>query len=311
MYKITGADGKEYGPVSMEQVRRWIRENRVNAQTKVQPEGATEWQLLGSLPEFADALAAKTASTAPPTPDSLLAHDYEFNISECLGRSWELLTNNFGPIFGGTAICLLIILGLGLMGSIPFIGVFFSIASMIITGPLMGGVYYFLLKNVRGQSVEVAEVFDGFRRGFGSLLACNIVMGLLIGISSLPGAAMLIIAIILMVKAQTVVAGLLILALLGFIVMIVPSIYLSVSWFFAMPLIMDKGLDFWPAMEVSRKMIGKHWGTTFAFLIVCGLINFAGLCACCVGIFFSTPWTFTAFMVAYDRMFPATGRPAA
>ncbi len=64
-YKIVGADGKEYGPVTAEQVRQWIAEGRANAETKVQPEGATEWQALGSVAEFADALATKPAPIAP------------------------------------------------------------------------------------------------------------------------------------------------------------------------------------------------------------------------------------------------------
>ena len=33
MYKIIGTDGRPYGPVSAEEIRRWIAENRVNAQT--------------------------------------------------------------------------------------------------------------------------------------------------------------------------------------------------------------------------------------------------------------------------------------
>ena len=41
MYKIIGADLKEYGPVSVEQLRQWISEGRVNAQTKVQAADAT------------------------------------------------------------------------------------------------------------------------------------------------------------------------------------------------------------------------------------------------------------------------------
>jgi hypothetical protein len=41
MYKITGADGKVYGPVTVEQVRTWISESRANAQTKVLLEGTT------------------------------------------------------------------------------------------------------------------------------------------------------------------------------------------------------------------------------------------------------------------------------
>jgi hypothetical protein len=65
-YKIIGADGKEYGPVTSEQVRQWLNEGRANAQTKVQPEGATEWQALGNVAEFADVFAARPATIAPP-----------------------------------------------------------------------------------------------------------------------------------------------------------------------------------------------------------------------------------------------------
>ena len=53
MYKIIGADQKEYGPVTAEQLRQWLAEGRVGAQTQVLPEGATEWKSLGTLPEFA------------------------------------------------------------------------------------------------------------------------------------------------------------------------------------------------------------------------------------------------------------------
>ncbi len=62
MYKIIGTDGQQYGPVIAEQLRRWIAENRVNAQTPVQPEGAQDWKALVMLPEF----AADLLKPAPP-----------------------------------------------------------------------------------------------------------------------------------------------------------------------------------------------------------------------------------------------------
>jgi hypothetical protein len=69
MYKIIGADQKEYGPISAEQLRQWLAEGRVNAQTRVLPEGATEWNALGSLPEFAAVLPGPApAPPAIPTP---------------------------------------------------------------------------------------------------------------------------------------------------------------------------------------------------------------------------------------------------
>ena len=67
MYRVLGADGKEYGPVTGEVLRRWITEGRANAQTKVKPEGGTDWQTLASVPEFEAALGV-AAGALPPLP---------------------------------------------------------------------------------------------------------------------------------------------------------------------------------------------------------------------------------------------------
>jgi TM2 domain-containing membrane protein YozV len=66
MYRIIGKDGQQYGPVTAEQLRGWIAENRANAQTLVQTDGSQEWKPLGSLPEFAADLKPPPVSTAAP-----------------------------------------------------------------------------------------------------------------------------------------------------------------------------------------------------------------------------------------------------
>ena len=77
MYKISGTDGKEYGPVSIEQLRQWIAEGRVNSQTRVQEAGAGEWKTAAEFPELGFAPIAGTAvggaSSPPviPTPRSV------------------------------------------------------------------------------------------------------------------------------------------------------------------------------------------------------------------------------------------------
>lgn len=58
MYRIIGGDQKEYGPVSADEVRRWISERRLQATSLVQAEGAAEWQPLSHYLEFANALAS-------------------------------------------------------------------------------------------------------------------------------------------------------------------------------------------------------------------------------------------------------------
>jgi TM2 domain-containing membrane protein YozV len=67
MYKIIGTDGRQYGPVSAEQIRRWLAENRVHAQTLVQTEGAPDWKPLSSLPEFAAELNSVPPPIVPPS----------------------------------------------------------------------------------------------------------------------------------------------------------------------------------------------------------------------------------------------------
>jgi prepilin-type processing-associated H-X9-DG protein len=67
MYRILGADGKEYGPVTAEVLRQWISQGRANARTQVKPEGGAEWQTLASVPEFEPAFVA-APSAAPPQP---------------------------------------------------------------------------------------------------------------------------------------------------------------------------------------------------------------------------------------------------
>jgi len=66
MHKIIGADGQQYGPVNLDQMRRWMAENRVRLETLVQAEGSTEWKSLDSFPELAAELRSAPPSFAPP-----------------------------------------------------------------------------------------------------------------------------------------------------------------------------------------------------------------------------------------------------
>lgn len=75
MYKILGADGRQYGPVTAEQLRRWIVEGRANADTQTLAEGSAEWKPLGSLPEF----AASFRLPVPPAASPVITHHRKTN----------------------------------------------------------------------------------------------------------------------------------------------------------------------------------------------------------------------------------------
>src|ERR1043165_3074725 len=139
MYRILGGDGKEYGPVSAEQLRQWVREGRANALTQVKAEGATQWQALGSLPELGEIFGAAPGVpptlggfSAVPAPGPLHDGEYELDIFGCLNRAWTVLSANLWLVVGGVAIYLLIVGGLAGFARIPLIGLLFSIASLII-----------------------------------------------------------------------------------------------------------------------------------------------------------------------------------
>jgi hypothetical protein len=63
MYKIVGADQKEYGPVTKEQLQSWIAQGRANATTIVSLDGGP-WKQLSTFPE----LAALLTAAPPPAP---------------------------------------------------------------------------------------------------------------------------------------------------------------------------------------------------------------------------------------------------
>ena len=315
MYRIIGGDQKEYGPISAEVLRQWAAEGRVSGQTSVWSEGATEWKPLSAFPEFADLLASMAPasgalpppSAQPGLPPDIFTRDYDLDIGRCISDAWNLTKSNLGTICGGVALFVLIQIVIGVLAQIPIVGLVFSVGNLIISGPLMGGVYYFLLKAIRRQPADIGDVFAGFRLAFGQLLLGYIVAALLAGLAAVPGAAIMAFPIIMMVRHHAVEAGPLLLAMAGFVIAIIPAVYLSTSWMFSLPLIIDRQMEFWPAMSASRRMVGKHWWLVFGLVVVCGLINMVGFMVCCVGIFISLPVVFGAMMYAYESIFSAPG----
>ena len=247
MYRIIGGDQKEYGPVTGDELRRWLAEGRLNGQSLARAEGATEWKPLASFPEFADALrgqAGQAPTAATPIPPlnaeawsgQVLAGQPEVQIGRCLSRSWDLLKANFCLLFGATFLVWLI----GVVCErIPLVG----LGYLVLRGVLYGGLYLIFLKRIRGQPASVGEVFVGFRLAFVQLMLVGLVSALLAGI--------------------------------GFCFCFLPWLYLTVAWVFSIPLVADKGLEFWSAMELSRKVVTRVWFPMFGLLLLAFLPTIA------------------------------------
>jgi uncharacterized membrane protein len=321
-YLIIGGDGKEYGPVTDADVRLWLAEGRLNAQSQAKAESDAEFRALAQFPEFASAFAPSSApaTIAPPKSTAeFLENDYELDLGGCITRGWELVKNNMGVLFVGTLLYLLIEGVVGGLANIPVIGPLISIANFVCSGPLMGGVYYLFIRVNRGERAEAGEIFSGFRRAFGQLFLGVLVTGLLVGLCMIPFVILLVIKFIPLagqfqnwhpgtVPDQATIDAIksLVFATLPVaLVCAIPATYLSVCWKFTLPLIIDKQLDFGAAMKASWKMVNQHWWLVFGLVILISLVNLAGFCACCIGMLFTIPIGFAALMIAYETIFCA------
>lgn len=355
MYKIIGADQKEYGPFTAAQIAQWIAENRANGQTRVQAEGSAEWRALSSFPEFAAALAGGAApppagaaaavpssGTAPTAEEILSRGDDLFRIGSCVSRGWELLKANFGAVFGGTLLFLIFLIFIGMLkvffigmlkvfGNIPIVGWIVNAVGLVVPGPLSGGLYRLYLKCVRNQDTGLGEIFSGLRSGFLQLVLAYIVPGLMVTLAALPGlivcgASLATIGLTIGLanlkqilsnagpgSAQSLLdlsSPLSVMLLAGgMLLAFVPAIYFSICWMFTLALVADRDMDFWQAMQLSRSVVKKHWGSAFCLSLVIFLINVAGVLACCIGLLVSIPIGFGTFLYAYEDIFgPRAGQ---
>lgn len=321
-YLIIGGDGKEYGPITDAELRKWIGEGRLNAQSLAKAESDAEFRALAQFPEFADTYAQPAApgTIAPPASAADFAErDYELDLGGCIARGWALVKDNLGLLFVGTLLYMLIEGAVGGLANIPKIGPLFSIANFICSGPLLGGVFYLFIRVNRGEPAEVGDIFSGFRRAFGQLFLGVLVPGLLAGLCMIPFIVMFIIKLIpLLGQLQHLHPGtpldpatidalksVLFTTLPVALVCAIPATYLAVCWKFTLPLIVDRQMDFGAAMKASWKMVNKHWWQVFGLMILISLLNLAGLCACCVGVLFTIPVGFAALMIAYETIFNA------
>jgi uncharacterized membrane protein len=317
-YTIIGGDGKQYGSISGDDVRKWISEGRLNEQSMTKAENDAEFRALGKFPEFADAFASDAAgSGAPPSPAGSVdwsARDYDLDIGGCVSRGWELFKENMGVLFVGALIYMLIEVAIGGLARIPFIGAVFSIANFVISGPLMGGVLYLFIRVIRREPAEIGDIFSGFRRAFAQLFLGTLVQGLLIGVCMIPFLIVFFLKFIPLgghlqsgsaPDKETLVAieSALLASLPVLLLCAIPATYLGVCWRFTLPLIIDKRMDFWTAMGTSRKMVHKHWWQIFGLVVLISLLNIAGLCACCIGVLFTIPIGIAALMFAYETIF--------
>ncbi len=93
-----------------------------------------------------------------------------------------------------------------------------------------------------------------------------------------------------------IITGVLMLVMIyvGCLLLLLPGIYLMIAYALALPLVIERGLSPWQALETSRKAISQHWFKVLGLNLVLGLI--VGLSAIPLGI--GMIWTVPLWAIA-------------
>jgi uncharacterized membrane protein len=190
---------------------------------------------------------------------------------------------------------------------IPVIG---AIIQLVISGPIMGGLWMLYVKTIRNEEPRFGDAFSGFGPRFGSLLGAYLVPSVLAGLCMAPFLIAMAVLFIIPAAAAGQSGGTPNIGAVSFVILIATGlpaflamIYLSIAWLFALPLVADKGLGFWAAMNLSRRMVNKHFWTTLLLMIVCWLIAVVSFLACGIGFLVGGPVAALTVAWHYQRTF--------
>ncbi len=248
-------------------------------------------------PVLFTAAAARAGRDPKQLERLLLTRAADLKIGACLRRGWRLVKAHPGACMAGTGLTLLI----GTVANLaPYYG---AVVSLGLTGAVVGGFHWFLLRGLRGNQPRLADL----RVALSPLFVPVMLAG---AIADFPREF----AIWLLRNAHRLFAGAsaddlrFLYELLG--VLILPAVYLFVSWWFARVLVIDKGLDFWPALELSRKVVTRHWLKIMLLMLANAAVGLTGILLLGVGLLLTLPVGVAANLAAYEVLFGTQEDPA-
>ena len=224
-----------------------------------------------------------------------IAGDYEFSIGATLSEAWNKTSGAKGTmILAGILYIVAImvvsfILQFVMLKLIPldnnpsqamiFGSIFVQqIVLNLVVLPIVMGMFILGLRRSVDAPISAFSVFDYFGKTF-SLLLTMVLMYIMV--------------------------------VIGLLLLVVPGIYLMVAYFMAMPLVVEKGLSPWQALEASRKAVSKRWFGFLGFYIVMMLIMLVSMIPLGIGLIWTMPMFLIAWGILYRNMFGCEAKTAA
>jgi uncharacterized membrane protein len=159
------------------------------------------------------------------------------------------------------------------LGNYVLLALVFTVLSsavpVILQGPMIAGLHIFTMKKLMGRRAEFADLFTGFNY-FVPTLVASIVIGLFV--------------------------------FAGTLLCVIPGLVVAAMYKFTYLFIVDKRMDFWPAMQASHEIVKRDYVGFTLFLLLLVLVDILGVLCCVVGILVALPVTFAAITVAYKEI---------
>lgn len=223
-------------------------------------------------------LETKQHSPVGGSLEGALAGDFSWSIGEVIQEAWRLQNGAKLPIWGAVILYYLAIFAVsflfGMIGSVlpdVFISVAVSqVAIGLVTWPMCAGLAMIGIHRAAGLPVRATMVFDYYPK-------------------TLP------IFVLYLVVAVAIVAG--------FMLLIVPGIYLMIALSLALPLLIEKNLSIGAALTTSLKVVNKCWFRVFGLFFIMTLLIGVSMIPFGIGLIWTLPMMMLTYGIIYRDMF--------
>jgi uncharacterized membrane protein len=151
-----------------------------------------------------------------------------------------------------------------------------SLVPFVLQGPMILGFHIVCWKVILGRRADFADLFKGFNY-FVPALVAFILISLFTG--------------------------------LGVLACIVGALVVGAMFQFTYLFIVDRKMDFWPAMQASHDVVKQDYlgFTLFVLTLIC--VHILGLLACLIGVFVTIPIHYLAVTLAYQELVGFASEP--
>ena len=201
---------------------------------------------------------------------------FEPQVGDCYGHGWKMIWKNFLELFLIGLIMLLFsipINGFALLAGQDFLynNVTLFILPVLLYGllvlaPMSWGVYYAFLKAVRGEKLEIKDMFI-FTRNYANVVLAYLLMNFIIGI--------------------------------GLVILIIPGIIFACKLAFVPYLVIDKNMNAMDALKTSWSMTDGYAMNIFLIVVLAIFISIAGMIVFFVGVIIAAMWIYSAMASMY------------